>query len=373
MKSLHLGDHPGLVIEPMILTAFTKTLNAWHVPFRGLPIPVRFRASGALRAWQAAFNTLPNMAHARDALSNPALAPNDACTQLMLAMEPHIRILPEHQATVVPMVTGMLNVSADLLCFWLREGALFEPTLPLGGLLGGIDVATDLPLSMVQPPVQTLTILPPWQQRHHCAGMHAITVFIHDASANQAPAKRCLTIRASEVITAEGVTINELVLPIKDEDKPVADALALAVRATLAQQGAAGLAGEDLSKLELTWRQVIDYTVKVLLYLQIEGTQTHSQTPYSDTPKEFPGLGRKKREDKLAEIDKLYDRYVVGPTSFADWAGEHVNLLDAGGQLSPHWRRGHFRLQAHGPAQSLRKVMFIKPTIVRSDRLLGAA
>jgi len=97
--------------------------------------------------------------------------------------------------------------------------------------------------------------------------------------------------------------------------------------------------------------------------------------PYTHAPKEFPGLGRRKREAKLAEVEQLYDRYIVGPASAAEWAGEHAGQLGAHGQLSAHWRRGHFRLQAHGPKAALRKVMFIMPTIVRADRLAetGAA
>jgi hypothetical protein len=39
-----------------------------------------------------------------------------------------------------------------------------------------------------------------------------------------------------------------------------------------------------------------------------------------------------------------------------------------GGQVSPHWRRGHWRSQAHGPQMSLRKLIWLKPT-----RVLGGA
>lgn len=372
MKGLHLGDHPGLVIEPNVLQAFTRTLDAWKAPYRGLPVPVRFRASGALRAWLTVLDVLPGMTLVKAALADGDLPPNLAADQLMSAIALQVRVLPQYESTAAPMVAGMVHVSADLLCFWLRQGTLYEPTLPLGSLLGGIDVAADLPLSMVQPPAQTLTILPPWQQRHHCAGMQAISVFCHDATENQAPARRCLTIRASEVVSDEGVTINELVMPIKNEDNPLTDGLSLAMRATLERQEAAGLGGEDLAKLGQVWRDVLDYTVKVLLYLQLDGNRIQPQTPYRDAPKEFPGLGRKKREAKLAEVEKLYDRYLIGPISLADWAGEHANQLGAGGQLSPHWRRGHFRQQAHGPALSLRRLMFIKPTLVRLDRLAEA-
>ncbi len=127
--------------------------------------------------------------------------------------------------------------------------------------------------------------------------------------------------------------------------------------------------GEDMGEWEDRWRKITEYAVKVLLYLQVQDAQVRWHTPHRDAPKVFPGLGRKKREAKLAEAERLYDRYVVGPVTLSDWAGEHVSELGAGGQLSPHWRRGHFRQQVHGPAHSLRKVMFIKPTLVRSDRL----
>jgi hypothetical protein len=41
--------------------------------------------------------------------------------------------------------------------------------------------------------------------------------------------------------------------------------------------------------------------------------------------------------------------------------------VDAGGRgVKSHWRRGHYRLQAHGPRYSLRKVLFVQPMLVGS-------
>ncbi len=37
----------------------------------------------------------------------------------------------------------------------------------------------------------------------------------------------------------------------------------------------------------------------------------------------------------------------------------------------PHWRRGHWKMHAHGPARSLRKKIFIPPTLVNRDLLRG--
>ena len=66
-------------------------------------------------------------------------------------------------------------------------------------------------------------------------------------------------------------------------------------------------------------------------------------------------------------------RYIVGPASVVDWAGETAGQLGAHGELSAHCRRGHLRLQPYGPKSSLRKVLFIAPTVVRADQLAAAA
>lgn len=39
--------------------------------------------------------------------------------------------------------------------------------------------------------------------------------------------------------------------------------------------------------------------------------------------------------------------------------------------VSPHWRRGHWRMQAHGPKNGLRKRILVPPVLVRADRFCG--
>lgn len=43
----------------------------------------------------------------------------------------------------------------------------------------------------------------------------------------------------------------------------------------------------------------------------------------------------------------------------------------SGRQMSPHWRRGHWRMQAHGEGKALRKRVFIAPVLVRADMFIG--
>lgn len=368
MNPSDLIDHSGLNLPPVLRTAFIKSLASWMPPLRHLPVPVRFRASGAVRAWLAVFDLLPSTMAAHRAIADPAVAPRSACHELMAALDPHIGIPMRQSQMVVPMVQMLLRTSCDMLAFWLRPSAIYEPTLPLGGLLGGIDMSQDLPVQLLQPPNRTLCIIPAWQQRHLCANASAIMVFTHDAAAVQSPATRTLTVLALRP-SADGYDTDELVLPVKSETATLAATLARATAATRLDPNATGLNGEDLDSVEANWTSVLDYTVKVLLYLNLDDAKLHRTLAYTDAQKEWPGLGRRKRELKTAEVEQLYDRYIVGPTSVAEWAGEHARQLGAHGQLSAHWRRGHLRLQAHGPQASLRKLMFIMPTIVRADRL----
>lgn len=45
---------------------------------------------------------------------------------------------------------------------------------------------------------------------------------------------------------------------------------------------------------------------------------------------------------------------------------------DGGGSVKPHWRRGHYRMQQHGPGRTQRKRVRIKPVFVNSHLFSGS-
>jgi hypothetical protein len=101
----------------------------------------------------------------------------------------------------------------------------------------------------------------------------------------------------------------------------------------------------------------------------LDNRQITHERPYSTAPRVFPGLGKRKRDERLALVETLYDRYVVGPAVLsADLAANSDG--DSSHGVSAHWRRGHFRFQPHGPHNSLRKLMFIAPTLVHASQFL---
>lgn len=111
IKASDMIDHSGISLEPVLRTAFIKTLSSWMPAFKHLPIPVRFRAS-------------VRCTHGRRYLMH-CLAPPPP---------PHV---PDR---VGPILQTLFTVSSDMPAFWLRPSALYEPTLPLSSLLGGVDM-----------------------------------------------------------------------------------------------------------------------------------------------------------------------------------------------------------------------------------------
>jgi hypothetical protein len=61
--------------------------------------------------------------------------------------------------------------------------------------------------------------------------------------------------------------------------------------------------------------------------------------------------------------------YVVGPTVLAEPSDTAASSHGTDHEVRAHWRRGHFCMQAHGPAVAQRKLIFIVPVLVRADRL----
>ena len=93
---------------------------------------------------------------------------------------------------------------------------------------------------------------------------------------------------------------------------------------------------------------MINYLVKVFLYLGLKDARKSVHIEYR--------LQRR--------LDALYDRVMVGPVNLppSPTAG------DLATQVAPHWRRGHYRQQAHGPARSEAERRGAAAEGVRADR-----
>lgn len=108
----------------------------------------------------------------------------------------------------------------------------------------------------------------------------------------------------------------------------------------------------------------------VLPYSSLEHTPVVHERPYRAAPREFSGLGKRNRQERLALIEALYDRSVVGPAVLPETL-ETAGTDGLGHAVRAHWPRGHFHIYAFGPGSTQRKLVFVVPPLVRADRLSG--
>ncbi|AKJ30326.1 hypothetical protein [Caldimonas brevitalea] len=338
--------------------------------YSGLPLPVRMRACGVLDAWQRVVDELPGIRSARLALSDPAVPFVSAHDGTVHSVRPYMKKHSDQQCN-----NALLDVT-PWLAHWWRGGSLYEPTPALTSLLRETDWSQDLPMRYFRTPVPAMCVLPPLGEPHLCGTLDAIQVFSHGVEAVDAPAHRAITVVAHQEVSTPhpGVVSLTLMLRVQDEDEPLSAVLERTIEEVCREPD--GTVNEEAAAvLRPINRELLDYVVKVLLYLGLDDAEVTQKRPYSEAPRQFSGLGRRKREERQREIEKLYDRYLLGPVALAG-AGDLSDQPDAApvdgrSAVSTHWRRGHFRLQPHGPQASLRKVMFIAPTIVRADRMPG--
>ncbi|MEJ8846317.1 hypothetical protein [Variovorax rhizosphaerae] len=359
------GSGQRTALDLAIEKALLCTLHADSGAFDRLPVPIRLRAAGAVQAWRDARRIAgPHGVAFRSAVADPAYRPDLLCNPLAELAGGHgtARFDQETNARIADACADSVFVQA----FWERNGVLYEPTPALHRLLHTSDIAADVPLHMMCPSVPALFIIPDrasWRDGE----VEAIAVFTHGRWKNDAPAPgRVLSFVTwrrwvhPEPSWAMGV-VN---LAVPEDNRTISQALDLAAL-TPPQRGPA--ISREQARAE--WLPTLDYVAKMLLYLSLDDVPVQLDLAYSAAPRVFSGLGRRKRELRQAEIEQLYDRYVVGPTQIANWSGAHSEEIAGHSHLPAHWRRGHLRMQAHGPRSSLRKIMLIRPTLVRADRL----
>lgn len=128
---------------------------------------------------------------------------------------------------------------------------------------------------------------------------------------------------------------------------------------------------------ELTLVQTPDYfetyavgclllVMKALLYI---GLPEARRTWRPERQAALCALSAKKSTAKQAKgrrrVASLRD-YTLIEAAPAHLAGSQV--AETGRGVRTHWRRGHYRMQPHGPASSLRKLLFVQPMLVAAGQ-----
>jgi hypothetical protein len=364
LRHLTPDRQPATPVDSALDQAVARTVRAGSAALGRLPAPVRYRAAGAIEAWSAARHAAGASGRRLTALlADPQQPPVPLLNDLGEFVQQHSTL--DFDTPAGHAIAGLCSHSVYWQAFWERGGALYEPTPALDRLLDATDIAENIPMRLVQPPLPAMCILPDAATRSRLGGVEAVGVFTH-ADQTSANAGRCITfvVLSRMPEPQPGTRIEVMTFSSETDDRPIGESVELALR-NPPLFGDANQPEEHLPR----WRATLNYVVKMTLYLSLDTKQVVHERPYTTAPRTFPGLGKRKREERLALVETLYDRYVVGPTLLsADLASGSDGDSQHG--VSAHWRRGHFRLQPHGPHNSLRKLMFIAPTLVHANQFL---
>lgn len=325
------------------------------------PHPVHARNSGILDAWN---NWPGGYARACEPLleqrmKDPAycFGENAYLFSKILALDPVLS--RAEQCGMAETLQYATIMTAAAVMFWQRPHVLIEMTPALDQLLASSDISHDIPANLMRPPApacyisfgsatQAAVAVP---EADEYDGHRIVGAYVFESRYREG---RVISIcPVSELNSTPEWFVGQLDILIEDKSQSLIEI----IQRTCAEV--------QLTPAFLRQQQAIaQLCTKIFLYWSTEHARRVEEVSYSKAMARLRALGPKKAARLGRQVADLYDRIVPGPVVLP------VKLLGMRGDISPHWRRGHFRMQAYGPQAMLRKVIFIAPTLVRADRLV---
>ena len=141
---------------------------------------------------------------------------------------------------------------------------------------------------------------------------------------------------------------------IQDENEPIKDILERHVRfytQRYQDQATPTSRGKTFTQL---FEDNFAYLTKVLFYLNVEKHSMRKETEASDLEKRIEQVADKKKDKLKRQLQRVYDRIVVGPDHYTPIKDLLPHSELPKGTKAPHYRRGYFgiRWKGHGQAKT---------------------
>jgi hypothetical protein len=253
----------------------------------------------------------------------------------------------------------------ERLRFVLGAGVLFESKTTLDDALAQTDIGSDIPASFFKLPYPHIYLRLgeglrgfeiPLPSRIHGSRVFVDGCYLREIAHSEGGRDIVVTatMRCTDVPRSFSVPYNIITIAIRDESVTLDHLLdQLFWRLKLASN----------TDAVHFLKELIFHVAKILLYLGAERAEERQIKERKEAVAKFNAAGAKKQGKLGRKTMRAYDRIVVGPEVSATTG---TNNLGSGPEISAHWRRGHFRNQAHGPAHSLRKLVWVQPVLVNA-------
>jgi hypothetical protein len=150
-------------------------------------------------------------------------------------------------------------------------------------------------------------------------------------------------------------------VPTGAQDARLQDVLTESVKAGNQHARMHGLRETPVDRANEAYECVL-LLIKALLYISLPEARRELHPERTEAIKE---LQRVKSGSKRAKAERRLKRlsdYIVIKAASAHEKTFSQDLREGG--VKPHWRRAHYRMQAHGPRMTLRKLVFITEVLV---------
>ena len=157
---------------------------------------------------------------------------------------------------------------------------------------------------------------------------------------------------------------------IQDENEPIKDVIDrhLAFYA-LSGHHFAGMDMIQMAQFSEEFRENCSRLTKALFYLHVDRKTQVVQRDATDLEKRLESVGSSKKSKITKQLNKVYDRILIGPEKYVPIA-ERIDGDKVKGRLTPHYRRGYFGLRWVGTGQAkTTELTRVKETIVNESLL----
>lgn len=333
----------------------------------GRPYPVQFRNQGAFDAWKRALGSGQEWTRWADPEATCWSIRQEIQQQLNdMRAGKHGSMEAEARAQVDARMQA-ISISANLK-YELQKGPIIEATPALETLLLNSDMDLDLPMKMVAPPYSAQYLkFGPEAARHLKAPDSDLPDRLFDGvfcfftpPSNRYGDGIQWTLELIFISQRQDCFSGQIALlgDTKRDDKPLGEWLNRVLDTAK---------GRSVETFYKPMYAAVSYVVKVFLYMALRQARSIEHREYDDAMRRIAGLGVKKRARLLQRVESLYNGIRVGPDGLPQESAVH----EGGSAVAPHWRRGHFRMQACGAGKRERKLIFVAPTLIHASQMQG--
>lgn len=278
--------------------------------------------------------------------------------------------------------TEVGNISAMLL--YLRQALHPQPYFVIAdelvAMMENTDIADDVPSSMVNVPYSRFYV--EFGKSRTCglslpnivSGQHILEGAYIERGVHSSLGDGLYVLLTGSPLGKSGNmddATHSLFVPLEDPNRSVKDSLDLTFKLGTKVAQEYGYNVTPPAFLQQAFDDLL-FLLKVLLYINLPEARKELRKEKTQHEKVSSSLQSTAKKAKALKRGRALIDHILISAPPASATTTKQGASDAR-SMKQHWRRGHYRMQAHGPQSSLRKVLFIQPVLVHGDSSAGVS